>query len=176
MIFFSPLATAIILHGTFQHMRGRSVSLGESVSGGLARFLPLLGLMFLNALGVMLGFMLLVIPGIILTTMWYVAVPSCVVEHTGPARSLGRSRELTKGYRWRIFGLLLIVGLITTIGNVAVAFAANALAGGPVMMIVQFIWQGLVGGFSAALVAVAYYYLRVTKEGVDVEQIAAVFD
>ena len=40
-LFFGPLATAIILHAAFQHMRGRPVSLGDSVFGGLARFLPL---------------------------------------------------------------------------------------------------------------------------------------
>lgn len=176
MFFLSPLATAIILHAAFQHMRGRPVRLGESISGGLRRFLPLLGVMILFTLGVTLGLVLLLVPGIILMVMWYVAVPACVVEHTGPVRSLARSRELTKGYRWKIFALIVIVYLVTIIGNNLLEAVAMAFGGVAGYIGATIIWQGVAGGFGAVLVAVAYYYLRVAKEGVDVDQIASVFD
>ena len=172
----SPLATAIILHGAFQSMRGRPVSLGESVSAGLSRFLPLLGAIFLSALGVMLGMVLLVVPGIILLLMWYVAIPACVVERTGPVRSLGRSRELTKGYRWRILAIVLIIGVLSAVGRVLIAAVGGALGSQWAGVALIVLWQGLSGGFGGVLGAVIYYYLRVAKEGVDVDQIAAVFD
>jgi hypothetical protein len=176
MFFLSPLATAIILHAAFQHMRGRPVSLTESISGGLWRFLPLLGVMFLFGLGVSLGLLLLIVPGLILMSMWYVSVPACVVEKTGPIRSLGRSRELTKGYRWKIFALVIIVYIVSIIGNNLVVLLATTLGGMAGQIGAMIIWQGVAGGFGSVLIAVAYYYLRVAKEGVDVEQIASVFD
>jgi len=176
IMFLSPLAVAINLHAAFQSMRGRPVSLGESVAGGLSRFLPLLGVMILFTLGATLGFLLLIVPGIILMVMWYVAVPACVLERTGPARSLGRSRELTKGYRWKIFGLILLVYVLSIIGSVLGSLLANTAAGMWGAAIVQLIWQGLAAGFGTVMIAVVYYYLRVAKEGIDVDQIAAVFD
>lgn len=176
IIFLSPVATAIILHAAFQSMRGRPVQLGESISGGLSRFLPLLGVMVLFTLGIMAGAVLLLVPAFILMTMWYVAVPACVIEKTGPVRSLGRSRELTKGFRWKVFALFILIYLVSMVGNTLLVLAANALTGTWGQVIVQLVWQGLAGGLGSVLVAVTYYYLRVTKEGVDVDQIAAVFD
>src|SRR5215510_7573673 len=38
------LSQAVIVHAAFQAMRARPVSLGESLSVGLARFLPIIGL------------------------------------------------------------------------------------------------------------------------------------
>jgi hypothetical protein len=38
------------------------------------------------------------------------------------------------------------------------------------------IWHGLTQAFGSVLIVVAYYYLRVAKEGMDIEGIAAVFD
>jgi uncharacterized membrane protein len=169
------LGTAIILHAAFQSMRGRPVRLAESASQGLARFLSLLGVMILQTLGVALGAMLLLIPGLILLVMWYVAVPSTVVEQTGPIQSLGRSRQLTKGFRWKLFGLLLVTMLISGIGGGLIAFVTY-YGSHPVQVVTQVIWGGVAGGFSSVLIAVTYYYLRVAKEGVDIDQIATVFD
>lgn len=148
----------------------------ESVAGGLRRFFPLLGVMILFTLGMTLGLILLVIPGIILMVMWYFAVPACVVESTGPIRSLGRSRELTKGYRWKIFALVIIVAIVNIIGGQVLTVVATGLGGIWGYFAASIVWQGIAGGFGAVLIAVAYYYLRVAKEGVDVDQIASVFD
>jgi hypothetical protein len=38
----------------------------------------------------LLDLVLLVVPGFILMTMWFVAIPACVVEQTGPWKSLRR--------------------------------------------------------------------------------------
>jgi hypothetical protein len=176
VIVLSPLATAVVLYAAFQHMRGRPVRLAESLSHGLARFLPLVGLIILQTLGLMVGLTLLFIPGLILLTMWYVAVPACVVEKTGPIRSLARSRQLTKGFRWKLFVLLLLTSVLGPIGSALLTVAGNLLAGAWGQMAAHILWAGLSGGFGSVLIAVTYYYLRVAKEGVDIEQIAAVFD
>ncbi|WP_088343049.1 MULTISPECIES: hypothetical protein [Rhodomicrobium] len=176
ILFLQPLSTAIILYGAFQHMRGRPVRLGESISRGLARFLPLVGVMLLALLGIMLGALLFIIPGLILLVMWYVAVPACVVERIGPIASLRRSRILTKGHRWKLFGLYVLVALISGIVGGLLPIAGRAV-GGPVgVLLAQWVWQAVAQAFSSVLIVVAYYDLRVAKEGIDIERIAVVFD
>ena len=49
--------------------------------------------------------------------MWFVTLPACVLERTGPIRSLSRSAFLTKGHRWRVFGLILLVLLVNLIAG-----------------------------------------------------------
>jgi hypothetical protein len=170
-----PISTAVILHGAFQDMRGRGVRIGDSIRWGISRFFPLLGLSILAALGIMAGMVALIIPGLILMVMWFVAVPACVVEKTGPVESLSRSSELTKGNRWKVLGALLIVGIaLAIIGNI---IQAVSMAAGPLVFLVALaIWQGIAQAFNAVFVVVMYHDLRVVKEGVDVERIASVFD
>ena len=112
MVLSTP-SSAIILHATFQDMRNRPVSLVESLKVGLRRFVPLILLAFVASVLIVLGFMLLIVPGLILYTMWFVAVGACVVERLGPWTSLRRRRELTKGHRWKIFGLVLLLVLLS---------------------------------------------------------------
>jgi hypothetical protein len=192
-----PLISSVILYAAFQHMRGRPVRLGEAFARVLPRSLALLGIMLVGTLGMMIGLvvpfvftvlgivtvteammfgMALVAPGLFLMVIWYVAGAACIAEKLGVRQSLRRSRELTKGFRWRIFALLLLIIAATLIGS-SLSFATQE-AGMNVwgQLALDFIWQGLSGGFGSVLVAVAYYHLRVAKEGVDVEQIAAVFD
>ena len=139
---------------------------------------------------VFLASLLFVIPGMIVYMMWFVATPVCVVEQLGPFRSMGRSRELTKGHRWKLFGLMLlilipalIVGAI--VGAVMVAATGGFLAAVATMnttmattlgQIVNLIWSAIWTAFYAIVIVVTYHDLRVAKEGIDTDQIAAVFD
>src|SRR5262249_43175436 len=111
MMVLGMLSSAVISHGTFQDMCNRPANLAESLKVGLRRFLPLMGLGFLEGLLTVLGFILLIIPGLILNTMWFVTVAACVVERTGAWTSMERSRELTEGYRWKVFGFVLLLFL-----------------------------------------------------------------
>jgi hypothetical protein len=120
--------------------------------------------------------------------MWFVATPVCVVEQLGPFRSMGRSRELTKGHRWKLFGLTLlimipalVVGAI--IGAVVLAtfggggfLAMTTALGSTLGRVVNLIWSAVWTAFYAIVIVVTYHDLRVAKEGVDTEQIAAVFE
>jgi hypothetical protein len=172
----ATISQAAVLSGAFDDMRGRPVDLFESLKVGLRRFFPLLGTTICVIVLYALAFIALVVPGLIVLTMLFVAIPACVVERLGPIKSMGRSARLTKGHRWKIFGLLLattIVGLVLqfTLGGVGRAI------GGPTLgIIVLVLWSAVWGAFNAILAVVTYHDLRVAKEGVDTDQIAAVFD
>ena len=107
----SALVQGALVRATLAHAEGGRASFAESASTGLAAALPLVGLAILMAIAVGLGFMLFIVPGVILYVMWAVASPVLVAERTGVFGAFGRSRELTKGARWKVFGVELVVVL-----------------------------------------------------------------
>jgi hypothetical protein len=176
MVVLSTLSQAIVLYGAFQNMRGREVSLNESLQVGLRRFFPIIGLaIWMTFLG-MLAALALIFPAFILFTMWFVATPVCVVEQLGPSASMRRSRELTKGHRWKIFGLFFLLIIISAVASQTISAAFTAIGGTPLALVGDVIWNGVWGAFYAISVVVTYHDLRTAKEGIDIDQIAAVFD
>jgi hypothetical protein len=164
-----------VIYGVVQDLRGRTFSVGDSLRIALNRFLPLLGVTICAVLAIFLGTILLIVPGLILACMFFVATPACVAEQTSVFESLSRSRFLTKGYRWQVFGmflLLIVMGMV--IGAIAGLVAATAGYIG-VVIFTQALGVFL-SSFNGVLVSVFYYELRVAKEGVDIEKIASVFD
>ena len=176
MIVLSTLSQAIVLYGAFQNMRGREVSLSESLQVGLRRFFPIIGLAFLVTLLGMLAAIALIFPAFIVFTMWFVATPVCVVEQLGPWASMRRSRELTKGHRWKIFGLFVLMIIISAVAGSTIQAAFTAMGGTPLALVGDVLWNGVWGAFYAIAVVVTYHDLRAAKEGIDIDQIAAVFD
>lgn len=172
----SVLCQAIILYGAFEQMRGKSFAVGESLQRGLARFFPILGVIICIAFGGGLSFLLFVVPGIIVFLMWYVAVPVCIVEGRGPIASLGRSRELTKGSRWKLFGIVIVIAVASWLVQMIVQFIFLAAAGKLLAAIATFLCSALIAAYRSILTAVVYHDLRVAREGIDIERIAAVFD
>jgi hypothetical protein len=209
-IVLSLLGQAVVLYGAFQDMRGRPVRLADCLRVGLGRFFPIVGLAICAAVVMIvyavfmvlalsqlfqvltpwlsvLAFLLLIIPLPILYLMWFVATPACVVERLGPIRSMGRSRALTKGHRWKIFGLILVIVIPALIVSaVVVIVMGRPSLSGPIQIVntarvswsqvISLIWTAIWTAFFAILGVVAYHDLRVAKEGVDTEQIAAVFE
>jgi hypothetical protein len=123
-----------------------------------------------------IGFLLIIVPGFVLLTMWFVATPACVVERLGVGASMARSSALTQGHRWKIFGMMILVGVIESIAGVAVKAALGLTGNAGLIMAGMLIWSGVWGAFHAVFAVATYHDLRVAKEGIDTEQIAAVFD
>jgi uncharacterized membrane protein len=108
--------------------------------------------------------------------MWFVAVAACVVERRGPFAAMGRSNQLTKGHRWKIFGLLILLILVSVLAALLIGLILTPLGSTILTFIVNVVWSAIWGAYYATAVAVSYHDLRVAKEGVDIEQIASVFD
>src|SRR3954462_12368564 len=67
----------------------RDHSMGELFRSVTPVLLPLLGLAIVAGIGIAIGFVLLIIPGLILLTIWAVAAPVMVIEHPGVFAALG---------------------------------------------------------------------------------------
>jgi hypothetical protein len=172
----SMISQAVMVHAAFQAMRMRPVSLGESLKVGLARVVPVFLVAILMGLLGGLAFLLLIVPGFIVMTMWFVSTPACVVERTGPWTSMKRSAALTKGHRWKVFGLLLLLVLLSAI--VAGLLQVVLMQVGSTILVIlgTLLWGALWTAYYSIAVVMTYHDLRVAKEGIDIEQIASVFD
>ncbi len=170
------LSYAVIMNGAFQDMRGRKPQIGESLRSGFGRILPILGIAICYEIGITVGLILLIVPGLIWAVAWSLAVPVCVLEKLGPIKSLGRSARLTKGHRWKLFGLGLLFFIGSAIVGGILAVVGSAVGGLIGSVLVRYVWQAVYVAFGSILAAVIYHDLRVAKDGVDTDQIAAVFD
>jgi len=170
------LTTAAISFGTFQDLNGQRARAIDCFSRGVVLIFPILGVAILMSLAVMLGIVLLIVPGLIAMTILWVAIPVAVVERPGVIASLQRSAELTRGYRWQIFGIILLLSAIETVIGL---IAGEIIPGDPGTM-PALIVDGIVTAFFIALGAViatvGYHDLRAAKEGVGTADIAKVFD
>ena len=182
-MFLASLVAGAIVRVTIGFADDEEVSFGESVSTGLAKALPLLGLSVLMAVALVLGFMLLVVPGVILLVMWAVASPALVAENIGVIEAFGRSRPLTKGARWRVFGLgllmLVIFWIISAISGVlfyASGGIESAASGGSIPFILFSVVVGtVVTAFTGAVQTNLYLALRDWKDGTRLGALAEVF-
>jgi hypothetical protein len=175
-----------LTRASIDDLSGKGVSIGNALNAGLAVLLPLLGLGIVVGLGVIAGLILLIVPGVILAIRWCVAAPVVVVEKLGIMASMGRSAKLTEGNRWAIFGLLVVYAIIVWILSVVVVLAIPgsfaAVAGAPgasapiLFVIVMTIIQALQALLATVGVAAIYFELRQIKDGVDVTQLASVFE
>src|SRR6476469_2610988 len=75
--------------------------------------LPLIVVSILAGIGIGIGFILLIVPGLFLMTIWSVVAPVTVVEKPGIFAAFGRSQHLVKGNGWQVFGLIIIVIVIS---------------------------------------------------------------
>jgi hypothetical protein len=181
------IATGAMTYGVFMQLRGQPAGIGKCLSVGLSRLFPILGVGLLAGIAIIGGFILLIVPGVIIMCALWVAVPVAVVERPGVGASLSRSSALTKGYRGSIFGVILLIGVL----NWLVSFVTQKIFIGDVQslgsveeimshlrmfLILSVVEGSILGALSAVAAAVGYHDLRVAKEGVAVEQLAAVFD
>ena len=171
----NTVGEAVLLLGAFQRLRGEPLRVNQALQRAFARFFPLLGLGILAGLAVMVGFVLVIVPGVILLVMWAVAVPACIVEGLGPIESKSRSSALTKGHRWKVFGLLLVLWFINGIGNQFFETLLGAVSE-TLAFVGSYIWLAAWTALWNCVLIMTYHDLRVAKEGIDTEQIAAIFD
>jgi len=177
--FFEYLAAATVVYGATQYMRGHRFSIGECFIRGLSVLLPVVGVALLYTVFMAFGFLLLVIPMFFIAIIYWVCIPVAVVERPGVLASFSRSRELTHGNRWRIFGLFLFYIAVAAVLSaiIGVVFVALPAGGGLLFyMVIDFFSRVLLGSFFAVVLGVTYYNLRIEHEGVDIQELATVFD
>ncbi|HKU62836.1 MAG TPA: glycerophosphoryl diester phosphodiesterase membrane domain-containing protein [Gemmatimonadales bacterium] len=182
-VVLSAIATAATVFIVSESYLGRPLTAGEALSRATPFLWRVIACSILLGMLVMVGFFLFVIPGFILVCGLILSFPALVLEPgTTASAALSRSWALTRGARWRIFGMLVTLFLLLYIPIVALtALAALALpsapsgaamTGGLVGVILAGVVQLFLYPLFYCVLTVVYYDLRVRKEGFDLEVLA----
>jgi hypothetical protein len=139
---------------------GRSdLGVSETFSKVWPRLWPLLGASVLAGLGIALGLLLLVVPGLILLTWWALIPPAIVLENKGVFESFGRSRELVRGHGWNVFGVLIITYLLSAVISGVIRAIFTPLPDYVGTYIGDVIGGSIVAPFSALAITLMYFRL-----------------
>ena len=160
--------------------RGAPLGLGESLRTGL-RLLPRsIGMGFWLFIIVVIGFILLVVPGIFLVGALFLAIIAIVVDDAGVFASLGISWRLTLGHWWRtmtIYGVIAILGFIVAavlgalVGGIIVGiFGARSLPSIVSNQVLSFAVGVLILSLTPSALLSIYYDLKLRREGTDLAQ------
>lgn len=164
---------ASVVRATVIDLTGGKATFGESLQSGIRTLLPVLAIAFLAGVGLVFGFVLFIVPGVILMAMWAVAVPAYVEERAGIFASFSRSSALTTGFRWKVIGLLLISFVVILLFSLLVLLVSGL--GPAVGAIVSVLTGGISGAIYAAIIAALYIELRQVKDGTRVDELAEIF-
>ena len=99
-----------LTYGVVRHLRGGPAGFAQTFFESIRRLLPVALIAIVVGIATVVGFALLIVPGVIIGLMLWVAVPAAAVERNGLG-ALRRSRELTQGYKGQLFGLALLLGV-----------------------------------------------------------------
>lgn len=124
---------------------------------------PLFGAGLLAGIATGIGFLLLIVPGLYLLTIWAVIAPVIVLERAGVFESFGRSRQLVKGNGWQVFGVIAILFLASMVVGIFVrVLLGNSFA---LLALSDLIVHVLVVPVSGLAAAVMYFGLKAAREG-----------
>lgn len=167
-----PLAQAALIYNISTSVLGERATAMESYGRGMRRVLPLVGTNILVGLVVMLGFFLLIVPGVIFSLWFCIVAPIVVLEAKAGTGAMGRSRELVKGNLRKALGLVAVIWLLGFAIGMAGGLIAMML---PVHYAVQNaiinIFQAIILPIQLAPLILFYYELRVRKEAFDLQRL-----
>jgi hypothetical protein len=144
-----------ILDGRRDHTVGSLFRSAAPVIG------PLIVAGLLAGIAIGIGFLLLIAPGLFLLTIWAVLAPVIVVERPGVIEAFGRSRALVKGNGWQVFGVIVVLFLITFVATAIVQAILIAIADSFLgRALAELIVRVLVSPLSAIAAAVLYFELK----------------
>jgi hypothetical protein len=120
----------------------------------------------LYGLGVALGLLLFVIPGLILVSRWALVVPLVMIERLGPRAAFSRSSELVRGRTGRVLALVIVTGVITSVGTTAITYAFTFLPPFGAAWLGGAVAGALAVPYEAHVLTVLYYRLTEPDEPV----------
>ena len=178
--FGALLGAVISLVGVFW-VQGALVTAVEDIRDGRAdlsladtfgRVRPQLGAIvvagLLAGLGIVVGLVLLIVPGLVLMTWWVLVIPVVVLERTGAGAAFGRSRELVRGFGWNVFGVIVLTILLLLGFEIVLSIVLSPLDGWLQSFVSNLVSGSLTSPFIALVWTLLYFRLRQVKS----EQVA----
>ena len=140
------------------------LSLGATFAAAREHLAAVIVAGILAALGIILGLILLVVPGLVLMTWWCVIVPTIVLENRSAGDSFGRSRELVRGYGWGVFGVIVLTILLLIGFQIVLGLILTPLEDWLRSFVSQIVSGTITAPFIAVVLTLLYLRLRAAKE------------
>jgi hypothetical protein len=159
-IVFFPMAQGSAIKMASEQIEKGKADLGTSIRFAVSKLVWIWALSIVVGIIVILGFIALIIPGIILAIMFSLAFPVLLIENKGVLNSMGRARELV-GQRWlKTFATFIVIVIIVAIAS-AIVGAISGLFG-----IASPVVNGILSGLYQPLfpiLLVVYYYSNLAR-------------
>jgi ABC-type multidrug transport system fused ATPase/permease subunit len=147
-----------IIDGRRDHTVGSLVRSASAVLG------PLVVAGILAGIGITIGLVLVIVPGLFLLTIWAVIAPVIVIERAGAIESFGRSRELVRGNGWQVFGVIVVLFLLQFIVTAVIQAIANGISDSfAAYAVSDLIVRLLVAPLSALAASVLFFELKAIR-------------
>jgi hypothetical protein len=159
-----PLVTGLHAVIVRELGEGRVLDVGAALRDAAPRFPAAIGAVALFVVGVVVGFVLLVIPGIWLSARWYFAAQAAVLEGTSPRESLNRSAALVDGRWWSTFGALLAAGLTFGLVSALAQAVADSVHQPVVYITLVTVIQAVALSLSALFGTLLFFTRRAERE------------
>jgi hypothetical protein len=159
-LFFMFLLQAALVKAVQDVRDGRvDLDLRGTLSAALPYVLPVAAASILAAIGIFIGFVLIIVPGLILLTFWSLIVPCIVVGGSSPLESFRQSWRTVRGFAWHVFGTYVLVFLIYIVVQVVLSLIFSVLPGSGRSFIADVVSGTLFTPFIAIVVTLIYYRL-----------------
>jgi hypothetical protein len=142
------------------------LDLSQTVQAALPYLLPVIGASILAAIGITIGLVLLIVPGLILLTFWSLIVPFIVLAGSGVFEAFGNSWRTVRGYAWRVFGTYVLVFLILIAFSIVLGIILSPLHSQFWRSLLSNVVTGtLITPFLALVATLIYYRLIAAHAG-----------
>ena len=140
------------------------LSVGETFN----RVMPVLNRIviagILLGLAIGLGFLLFIVPGLIVLTFWIFVIPAIVLENRGIGESFGRSLQLVRGHGWQVFGVIVLTFLLLLGVTLVLELILSPLADWLSSFIRQILGNTIIAPFVAVVWTLTYYRLHALEQ------------
>jgi hypothetical protein len=140
------------------------LSLGETFDAVRPQLPAIIVAGILAGLGIFLGLLLLIVPGLVLLTWWILIIPVIVLERVRAGESFSRSRELVRGYGWGVFGVIILTILLFIAFRIVLGLVLFPMPDWLQSFSTEIIAGTLATPFIAVAWTLLYYRLRAAKE------------
>lgn len=171
-------ASILVVAGSFT---GQNLSLEQCITRALKKFFPLLIYSLVTGLIIGLGFMFLIVPGVIFLLCFFVGAPALILENCSWTEAIRRSRELTLHNRLMI-SLTLTMMFLVVGGAMALVELAHTGLGeiqgilGSATVLIKHLTTTIVAIPGVVLPVAWYFQLRVLKDSMDVAELSSLVD
>jgi hypothetical protein len=168
-VIISAVLQAAMMRAAALATIGDPVDVEASYRWGFKRFASVLLVAFLVGITVAIGFILLIIPGIIFLTLFSVSIPALVIENRRGTDAMKRSWDLAKEHFWHVLGVIVVAAIITgVVSSIIGSFGgSNWFAS----WIFSAIAQIITAPFSALVSVLLYLDLRARKEALTADSL-----